>query len=150
MARTAKVTYDQMKAVADSVFSTYPGIKRFQKDIERVGENRQKSEGVAYVTTPDGRRLPCDEGYVYKLTNYLLQGTAAYLLKEALVRLDNAGFGPQMLIPIHDEVVFSLPPSEVADASREIEAAMSVMDGFLVPMPAEPEGPYDRWGAKYR
>lgn len=149
MAKTAGVSHEQMSEVAAAVFSTYPGIKGFQRDIERIGQKRETEEGLGYVTTPDGRKLPTDEGFIFKLTNYLLQGTAAYLLKEALIRLDNAGFGKQMLIPIHDEVVFSLPEADLADALPEIEAAMSVMEGFAVPMPAEPEGPFTRWGDKY-
>ena len=150
MARTAGVPEEQMRAAANAVFGTYPGIKGFQRAIDDVGVRREKEEGMGYVVTPDGRRITTDEGFVYKLTNYLLQGTAAYLLKEALIRLDNAGFGPSMLIPIHDEVVFSLPESDLPEAMPAIQEAMSVMEGFAVPMPAEPEGPFDRWGTKYR
>lgn len=150
MAESAGVPFDQMKAVSDAVFSTYPGIKKFMKDIENQGMQRERTEGQGYVITPFGRRLPCDEGRVYSLTNYSLQGHAAELLKDAVVRLDAAGYGDYMMLPIHDEVVFSIPASESKDAMREIQEIMSFNEGYAVPLTAEPEGPLERWGEKYR
>jgi DNA polymerase I len=151
MADTAGITYDEMKDVSDAVFRSYPGIRRFMKDVELVGTKRENEEGFGYIITEMGRRLPADKGKVYSLTNYTLQGTAAELMKKALVRLDAAGYSDSMLIPIHDEVVFSLPHKGHKDAMREIGELMSYCNGeFLVDLPAEPEGLFDRWGSKYR
>ena len=150
MAETAGVPYQTMKAVSDSVFSTYPGIKKFQSAVEDAGVRREREEGQGYVTTPYGRRLPCDEGRVYSLTNYLLQGHAAEMLKNALVQLDLAGLGEYMLLPVHDEVIFSVPKEDAQDLMHTIGEVMSVTEGYAVSIPAEPEGPLDRWGEKYR
>lgn len=151
MADTAGILYEQMKEVSDAVFTTYPGIRRFMQDIEVVGTKREQEEGAGYIVTEMGRRLPADKGKVYSLTNYTLQGTAAELMKKALIRLDAAGYSDSMLIPIHDEVVFSLPYKDHKDAMKEIETTMSYCNGeFAVDLPAEPEGPFDRWGSKYR
>ncbi len=150
MAETAGVPYDTMKMVADGVFGTYPGIKRFQAMVEDAGVRREREEGQGYVKTPFGRRLPCDEGRVYSLTNYLLQGHAAELLKRTLVDLDLAGLGANMLLPVHDEVIFSIDEDDAPEAMKLIEEVMSVSDGYAVNIPAEPEGPLSRWGEKYR
>lgn len=150
MAETAGVPYDVMKAVADGVFSTYPGIKKFQAQIEDAGVRRERSEGKGYVLTPYGRRLPCDEGKVYTLQNYILQGHAAELLKNALVQLDLAGLGDAMLLPVHDEVIFSVPKNDVQEVMHLIQDVMSITEGYAVDIPAEPEGPLARWGEKYR
>jgi DNA polymerase I-like protein with 3'-5' exonuclease and polymerase domains len=150
MAESAGVTYDVMKSVADGVFSTYPGIKRFQGTVEDLGVRREREEGQGYVMTPFGRRLPCDEGKVYTLTNYLLQGHAAELLKNALVQLDLAGLGDYMTLPVHDEVIFSIPKEDAAEAMHLIGDVMSITEGYMVNIPADPEGPLDRWGEKYR
>jgi DNA polymerase-1 len=81
----------------------------------------------------------------------MLQGTAAELMKKAIVRLDAAGYTDYMCVPIHDEMVFSLPADGAADAMKDIESIMSYCDGqFAVDLPAEAEGPLDRWGSKYR
>jgi DNA polymerase-1 len=151
MAETAGVTYDQMAEVAQGVFSTFPGIKGFMAEIESLGSKREKEEGIGYIITEGGRKLPCDPGRVYSLTNYMLQGTAAELMKKAIVRLDAAGYTDYCQVPIHDEMVFSLPEADAQDAMKDIEEIMSYCNGeFAVDLPAEAEGGLDRWGSKYR
>jgi DNA polymerase-1 len=88
---------------------------------------------------------------MYTLTNYTLQGTAAELMKKAIVRLDAAGYGPYMQMAIHDEMIFSMPAEMVEDALPEIEALMSYCNGeFAVDLPAEPEViGSTNWGQKY-
>lgn len=151
MADTAGVSYEQMEAVSSTIFAAYPGIKKFMSDIEKQGKEREALEGQGYVLTDMGRRLPADVGRVYTLTNYILQGTAAELMKKAIIRLDAAGYGNVMCMPIHDEMIFSLPENEAEDAMEDIAQIMSYCNGqFEVDLPAEPEGPMTRWGDKYR
>ena len=151
MADTAGVTYDQMKEVSEGVFRTYPGIRNFMQEIERVGKYREEHEGQGYVLTQMGRRLPADTNKVYALTNYILQGTAAELMKKSIIKLDACGFLPYMKMPIHDEMIFSLPENIIKEASKEIEEVMSYVNGeFSVDLPAEPEAGMSRWGDKYR
>ena len=151
MAETAGIPLQDMQDVVDAVHKTFPGIKRFMGEIEAVGTQRERESGRGYIVTGTGRRIPADKGKVYALLNYTLQGTAAELMKKAVVRLDAAGFGPYMKMVIHDEVVFSMPESMVAEANPEIASIMSYMDGeFAVNLPAEPEGPFPTWGSKYK
>jgi len=150
MADTAGVAFEEMKSVADDIFEAYPGIKRFMQETERLGTMREESEGLGYIVTGTGRKIPADKGKMYTLTNYTLQGTAAELMKKAIVRLDAAGYGPMMLMAIHDEMIFSLPPEMVEKALPEIQELMSYCNGeFDVDLPAEPEIIGDRWGLKY-
>jgi len=110
---------------------------------------RERSEGQGYVITPIGRRLPCDEGRVYTLTNYTIQSSAADVLKRAIVDLDSAGYGPYMILPVHDEVVFDLPEEDVEQALKEIPEIMADREHFDIPLLADAEGGYDNWGEKY-
>lgn len=150
MAETAGVPHAQMKSVVDAFDAQYPGVRDFQKAVENVGFRRERDEGQGYVMTPFGRRLPCDTGKVYTLVNYMLQGHAAEALKAAIVRLDSAGLGDYMLLPVHDEIIFSVPKEDYQEAMVLIRDVMSITDDYLVPVPADPEGPLDRWGTKYR
>lgn len=151
MAETAGVSYEQMAAVSATVFQNYPGIKRFMAEVEAMGKDRENAEGQGYILTEMGRRLPADLGKLYALTNYTLQGTAAELMKKAIVRLDACGYADYMCMPIHDEMIFSLPKEDEEFAKKDITEIMSYCKGeFLVDLPAEAEGGYDRWGAKYR
>jgi DNA polymerase-1 len=151
MADTAGVTFEEMKKVADDIFEAYPGIKAFMTDTENLGTQREEAEGIGYIITQTGRRIPADKGKLYTLTNYTLQGTAAELMKKAIVRLDAAGYGPYMQMAIHDEMIFSMPAEMVEDALPEIEALMSYCNGeFAVDLPAEPEViGSTNWGEKY-
>jgi DNA polymerase-1 len=151
MADTAGVTFEEMKKVSDDIFAAYPGIKTFMAETEYLGTQREADEGVGYIVTGTGRHIPADKGKMYALTNYTLQGTAAELMKKAIVRLDAAGYGPYMQMAIHDEMIFSMPPEMVDEALPEIEALMSYVNGeFDVDLPAEPEviGSLN-WGSKY-
>lgn len=150
MAETAGIPVSEMTPVSDAVHQAFPGIKTFMKDVERIGNKREREEGSAYITMQTGRKIPSDPGKVYTLVNYMLQGTGAELLKKALVRLDAAGYGPLLRMPIHDEVIFSIPKEDAKDCLPEIESLMSYKGGqFAVDQLAEPEVAGDRWGNKY-
>lgn len=151
MADSAGVPFDQMKAVSDDIFRAYPGIKSFMQETERLGTLREEKEGVGYIVTGTGRHITADKGKLYTLTNYTLQGTAAELMKQAIVRLDAAGFGKYMQMAIHDEMIFSIPEELVEESLPQIEELMSYCNGeFAVDLPAEPEiiGKVS-WGEKY-
>ena len=110
---------------------------------------RRKTEGVGYVNTPIGRYQPAEDRKEYSLVNYLIQGTAADCLKEALLRLDSAGLGDGMLLPVHDEVIFEVPAEDAEEAKATIVEAMTD-NRWAVPLVVEADGPLARWGDHYR
>lgn len=150
IAETAKVDYHIMEPVVEAIHETFPGIRQFMFDIEAIGSQREALEGNGYVMTRSGRKIPADKGRIYSLVNYILQGTAAELMKQAVIRLDSAGYGPYMRMIIHDEVVLSMPEHMIEAAKPEIAEIMSYTDGeFAVNLLAEPEGGFANWGSKY-
>jgi DNA polymerase-1 len=127
---------------------TFRGVKRLQREIDAVAIHRYATEGLAYVTSPLGRRHPVDHRETYKLTNYLLQGTAADIFKQKLVELDRAGLTDHLILPVHDEVIFDVPINEIDEVSA---AALEVLEdhtSFIVPLTAGAEQ-LERWGDKY-
>lgn len=149
MAESAGVRVDEMEPVVRQIAATFPGLKRFQKQTERLARDREYNEGQGYVVTPFGRRLPCDEGKAYTLVNYMLQGHAAEIFKKALVELDAAGWGEYMLLPVHDEIVVDVPEELAHDAMVEIPKVMENTTDYRLPFYADSEGPFDNWGQKY-
>jgi len=149
MAETAGVPVDRMRDVVDSLNARYPGIKNFMRQVEDIGKRREYDEGEGYVTGIDGRRLPCDTGKVYTLVNYLIQGGAAVIYKRALSRLDAAGYGDTFIIPVHDEIIMDIPKEDAEQAMIDVPRVMGD-HSMAVGIPADMEGPYDRWGSKYR
>jgi DNA polymerase-1 len=146
---TAGVSLEQGRAFLEIFDQTFPGVRRFQTFVQQKAEERMRAVGEAYVMTPAGRRLKCEDDKFYKLVNYLIQGTAADVLKQKLVELDMAGLGEFLILPVHDEVILDVPEDKVAEVAREVEHIMTERHEFAVALPVGVEGPYERWGQKY-
>lgn len=150
MAATAGVPFESMKAVSDALNAQYPGIDRYQKSMEAGINARKATEGQTYIRTGvTDRKIPVDEDRVYAGLNYTIQSTAAEVFKNNLVKMDNAGLSEFFLVPVHDEIVMSVPDDLVQDVMRETKQHMTTTDGWAVPLSSDAEGPYERWGAKY-
>lgn len=150
IAQTAGVTTAAMTTVLDSLHESYPGIKRFMSETEAQGSRRERETGQGYVITPLGRRQPCDKGKAYTLVNYLIQSTAGDVLKRAFVRLDAAGYTPYMNLLVHDECIFDAPLDIADQLMHDVPEIMAPRKEFSVEIPADAEGPYRRWGDKYK
>lgn len=146
MALTAGVPEGDMREVDNAFNSRYPGVKKFSAVIEDAGMRRERSEGQGYVLTQTGRRLPCDTGKVYTLVNYAIQGGAAEVFKLNLLKLDAAGLTPYMMVPVHDEIVMSVPRADVEEIKAVVKDCMTTTEGWAVPLTAGCDGPFDNWG----
>lgn len=148
-ALTAGVPEEQMRAVSDAFDSRYPGMQGFQKYVEKTGMDRLEREGVGYVNTWTGRRLPCDEDRVYTLVNYLIQGGAAEVFKSNLVKLDQADLTDLLIVPVHDEIVLNAPRKDAEEIKQLVRQCMTTTEGWDVPLTADADGPLENWGEKY-
>lgn len=147
---TAGVSVDEARAFLAGYDQMFPGVSTWSRKVEEVARQRLHDTGDAYVRAPSGRLHFAEESYkLYTLVNYLIQGTAADVLKQQLVQLDRMGLADWAILPIHDEVIFDIPEDAVEDAIPDIVNAMTIHD-FTVPITVGPEGPLDRWGDKYR
>jgi DNA polymerase-1 len=148
-ALTAGVAEIQMKQTSDAFDNRFPGMSYFQRQIEDIGMRRLKSEGQGYVYTWTGRRLPCDEGRVYTLVNYLIQGGAAEVFKSNLVKLDQADLTEMLIVPVHDEIVLQAPREDAEEIKQLVKQCMTTTEGWAVPLTADVDGPLETWGDKY-
>ena len=149
MALTAGVPDDQMRTVVEAFDRSYPGVKLMAQQIEDIGTRRLRSEGIGYVLTKTGRRLPCDDDRVYSLTNYLVQASAAEIFKANLVKLDQADLTDYLIVPVHDEIVLQAPRDEAQEIMKIVKECMTTTDGWEVPLTAGVDGPFENWGEKY-
>jgi DNA polymerase-1 len=148
-ALTAGVPQHQMQEVSDSFDSNYPGMIRFQKEIENIGQRRFREEGQGYVHTWTGRRIPCDDDRTYTLVNYLIQGGAAEIFKSNLIKLDANDLTDLLIVPVHDEIVLNAPRKDVAEIQRIVKECMTTTEGWAVPLTSGIDGPLENWGEKY-
>lgn len=147
--QTAGIDVASGQDFMDSFYGTFPGIKIFQRQLEQVAQQRLEMEGDAYVRTPFGHKIVAEPDKIYKLVNYCIQGTAANVMKRALVDMDNAGLTEYLVMPVHDEVVIDAPESEIHEVMHAVQSCMEDTTTFQAPLRAGLDGPFDRWGQKY-
>lgn len=145
-AKTAEISESEAESFMLAYDKTYPGVGRFLKEVEQIGISRLNNENEAYVRTFYGHKLPSDPDKVYTLTNYLCQGTAAGVLKKAILDLDAAGLADRLLLPVHDELIFDIDPEEWDNVVPEIQETMEDHKNFRVPLTVSVSGQLDRWG----
>ena len=147
--QTAQIPVTDGEAFMAAYDATYPGVKGFQRMVERVALDRKMSDGVAWVRSPIGRKHLADDGKEYALVNYLIQGTAGDVFKQKLVDIDSVGLGDFMILPVHDEIILDVPEQDVDEAAQLVQATMRDDTNYSVPLTAGAEV-YDRWGDKFR
>jgi DNA polymerase-1 len=148
IALTAGISLDDARQFLTHYDATFPGVKQFQTTVSRIAEQRKRESGRAFVKTPIGRLQLSDDDKDYALVNSLIQGMAADVFKEALIRLDESDVGEYLLLPVHDEVIVDAPTEDIDEIKDIITQAMSD-DRWAVPLTVGIDGPLPRWGAKY-
>src|SRR5207302_5385154 len=123
-------------------FERYAGVKKFIEAT--IAEVRQS--GVTRTLfgrerpIPDiSSRNPNARGFAERTAvNSPLQGTAADLIKLAMIRIDRAlsesKYGNMMLLQVHDELVFECPPEQIDEVSQRVKRKMEQVYPLEVPL----------------
>lgn len=140
--RYFRVSQDTAKLYNRRYSDLYPEIQRLNNKIE----SRLYQQGYVSDNVISGRRFRVEdvrkEGY--KVTNWLIQGTAAALLKEALIKLHNDGVPVVALV--HDEIVAHVPEEQAEETKALIIRRMTENEAINGIVPLKAEGDIiDRW-----
>jgi len=148
IAETAGVSFAAAESFVSKYMELFPGVKRFQNQVQNIVRKREKEEGTGYVITPSGRYQPLVDGEpAFKCQNYLIQSSAADVLKKQMVSVDNMGYGSCLLAIVHDELVLELEEGTAKDEIPAIIEAMEDHTSFSVPLLVSASDPHPRWGA---
>ena len=152
LATRAGISRDAAKSFIAGYFERYPGIRRY---IDTIKEEARTNGSV---TTQLGRRRPIPElragnpalraAGERAAINHPIQGTAADVIKIAMIRLAprlaEAGLKARLVLQVHDELLLEVPSGEV---DRLVPILVETMEGALaldVPLTVEVKsGP--RW-----
>ena len=128
----------------DLYFKRYPGVQTFMHDI------REKAKAQGYVETLFGRRLYLPDinssnGMRRKAAervaiNAPMQGTAADIIKRAMIQLDQKLQNDPdiaMIMQVHDELVFEVRSEKVAFYNELIKTQMESAADLVVPLIVE-------------
>ncbi len=142
LAQQLDISQDEAKDYIELYFSRYPQVKEYMdrtiKEAHRDGQ----------VKTLTGRVRPLPE---LKSANYNqrsfaeraainapLQGTAADIIKIAMIDIDRwlraSGLQTRMVLQVHDELIFEVPPLEEAVVVEEVEMRMRGAYELSVPL----------------
>ncbi|HFI0736616.1 TPA: DNA polymerase I [Streptococcus suis] len=133
------------KNYIDTYFERFPGIKKYMETIVR--EARDKG----YVETLYKRRreLPDINSRNFNVRNFAertainspIQGSAADILKVAMINLDKAlteaGLSTRMLLQVHDEIVLEVPMAELETVKAMVKETMESAIQLSVPLIAD-------------
>jgi DNA polymerase-1 len=153
LADRLNIPREEAKQFIDAYLERFPRVAAFMAEtIERAKED-------GYVKTLWGRRRQMPElrarNYQVRTqgerlaVNTVIQGTAADILKLAMVRchraLSDLGMRTRLLLTIHDELLFEGPPEEAEDARALVEAEMCGVWGDREPPLAVDVGIGEDW-----
>lgn len=142
LARNLGIERSEAKRYIDAFFERYAGVARL---MDEVVEEARTSGGVRTLlgrwrTLPDirsknrGLRASAER----MARNTPIQGTAADLIKVAMVRIGESiaerGLKSQMLLTVHDELVFEVAPGEEKDLTLLVEDRMENAYPLDVPL----------------
>lgn len=147
------------EAVADAdpdiVAKLYNGFHARFKGVAEYGNwvSRQWVRTGGYVTNLLGRRYYINESRdVYKLNNYLIQGSAADMIKLCIIRIDkmlrDKGYKSKLQGCIHDELCVCVAEGE-HNVLYEIQKIMETTVKTFVPIVAEIEVTNTTWADKH-
>lgn len=111
---------DEAKAIISKIKASLPGYYKLSKRI------RQKIEQVGHVNTLFGRKQVVNPEKAYVGMNALIQGSAADIMKQGLVNVDEAirPYDGHILLTVHDEVVVEVPTERAEECARAVEKAL--------------------------
>jgi DNA polymerase-1 len=130
------------KKIVDAFDNTYKEVPVFSAKLQA------EATKTGYIVTPTGRRLAVDADRAYSALNYVIQSTSRDVTASALLRLDAEGFTPYLRLPIHDEVLASLPADKAEWGANRIGEIMRHQMGAM-PITTDAEVGLRSWGSLY-
>lgn len=126
----------------DTYFERYPGVKKFMEEIVR------QAKDSGYVETLFHRRryLPDINSRNFNLRSFAertainspIQGSAADIIKIAMIelekRLEEEQMATNMLLQVHDELVFEVPEEELEKLNKLVKETMENAVSLSIPL----------------
>ena len=145
LARQLDISRGEAQDYIGRYFARYPGVQDY---MERT---RHQAAELGYVETLFGRRLYLRDIRASKpvlrqaaeraAINAPMQGTAADIIKRAMLRVDAAlrheGLKAVMVMQVHDELVLEVPQAEVPAVTTLLKREMAAAAELAVPLEVE-------------
>jgi DNA polymerase-1 len=143
-----EISLAEAKQYYKKFHSNWPAVRALQDSVVRIHNSRGHIKSIV------GRHLHMEEFGDYKLANKLIQGSAADIMKQALLRVDawlraHPEIESRMVSVIHDEIIFDGPEHEIPILHREIPQLMrDAVVHEVVPIEVDHEVSTETWADK--
>ena len=139
-------------AYIDRYFERYPGVRRYMDSTRAMAHEKGYVETVfgRRLTLPDihARQVPVRQAAERAAINAPMQGTAADIIKRAMLRVHQAlatsNLGCHLLLQVHDELVFEVRDRDLDPARQLIRLEMEAAAELSVPLVVD-IGSGDSW-----
>ncbi len=142
LSQNLNISRAQAAQFIEQYFAKFPGVKRY------MAESVQKARDLGYTETLLGRKryLPQIHSRNFNERSFAertamntpIQGTAADVIKVAMVRLlrdmKTEGFEGEMLLQVHDELIFECPVDELTSLTELVRRQMEGAATMSVPL----------------
>ncbi|MGT2895064.1 DNA polymerase I [Streptococcus entericus] len=145
LANNLGITRKAAKDYIDTYFERFPGIKRYMDEMVA----QAKEQGYVETLFHRRRELPDIHSRNFNVRSFAertainspIQGSAADILKVAMINLDKAltagGYQARMLLQVHDEIVLEVPIAELEAVSQLVTETMQSAIELSVPLIAD-------------
>ncbi len=152
LAEDIGVTRYEAKAYIDNYLANYRGVRDYMKQVVSDARDRGYTETLygrkRYIPELKSSNFNIRQGAERIALNTPIQGTAADLIKLAMIRVDQALSQkfPQakLLLQVHDELIVECPEEMAADVAALISEQMQQIADMSVPLVAEA-----KWGKSW-
>jgi DNA polymerase I len=142
LSKELNISQKMAKSYIDHYFSRYKGVKEFiDRTIAEARQTRKTStllERIRIIPDIGSANRAVREAAERIAVNTPIQGTAADLLKLAMIRIDaelkSRGLESAMLLTVHDELVFETPPEELDSLIHLVKEIMEGIWTLKVPL----------------
>ncbi len=140
------ISRTEAKKVIEDYYDTYKGVRRY---MEEMPDKVRAANGVVRSLVGRWRKLPDISNKNHNLRaraereaiNMPMQGSASDIVKLAMLRTEEAlraaKLQTQMILQVHDELVFEVPQAEIQAATQAIKQAMESAFQLVVPLLVE-------------
>ncbi|NMD30696.1 MAG: DNA polymerase I, partial [Chloroflexi bacterium] len=153
LSRSTGLTLGEAETFVKAYFRQFPGVKQYLDGIRKQAMDR------GYVETMLGRRryfpnlrtsmdANLRQREEREAINAPIQGTAADILKLAMIRLPDAihqaGLDAMLLLQVHDELVLEMPRNQLLETAKIVQRVMEEAYPLAIPLLTDA-----RWGVNW-
>ena len=142
LSQRLKIPRKEASSLIDTYFKLYPKVREYME--LSIAKAREKGYAETFLGRRrtlrdiDSRNATVRQAAERDAINTPIQGSAADLIKVAMVKVDralkSAGLASRMVLQIHDELVFDVPREEVETVREIVRREMSSAIDFGVPL----------------